>query len=72
MNKLEFILPQNIILNIYNSRIMPQINYCILVLGHTNKRIFKLQKRNSANHIHMYKKRRLSHTDLIVKNLKIA
>ena len=45
MNKLKFILPQNILFYIYNSLIMPHINYCILLWGHANKRIFKLQKK---------------------------
>ena len=40
INKLKFILPQNILSYIYNSLIMPHINYCILLWGHANKRIF--------------------------------
>ena len=33
INKLKFILPQNILSYIYNSLIMPHINYCILLWG---------------------------------------
>ena len=47
---------------------MPHINYCILVWGHANKRIFKLQKK--AVRI-IYKERLLSHTDPIFKNLNL-
>ena len=47
---------------------MPHINYCILLWGHANKRIFKLQKK--AVRI-IYIERRLSHTDLLFKNLNI-
>ena len=45
MNKLKFTLPQNILINIYNSLIIPHINYCILLWGSENSRVSKLQKR---------------------------
>ena len=51
MNKLKFILSQNILSYIYNSLIMPHINYCILLWGHANKRIFKLQKKQCESYI---------------------
>ena len=47
---------------------MPHINYCILLWGYTNKRIFKLKKK--AVRI-IYKERRLSHTDPIFKILNL-
>ena len=66
MNKLKCILPQDILSYIYNSLIMPHINYCNILWGYANKRIFKLQKK--AVRI-IYKEHRLSHTDPIFKNL---
>ena len=62
MNKLKFTLPQNILIDIYNSLIIPHINYCILLWGSENNQVFKLQKR--AVRI-IRKKFRLSHTDPI-------
>ena len=47
---------------------MPHINYCFLLWGHANKRIFKLQKK--AVRI-IYKERRLSYTDPIFKDLNL-
>ena len=66
MNKLKFTLPQNILINIYNSLIIPHINYCILLWGSENNRDSKLQK--GAVRI-IRKKSRLSHTDPIFKEL---
>ena len=68
MNKLKFTLPQNILINIYNSLIIPHINYCILLWGSENSRVFKLQKR--AVRI-IRKESRLSHTDPIFKELNL-
>ena len=68
MNKLKFTLPQNILINIYNSLIIPHINYCIRLWGSENNRISKLQKR--AVRI-IRKESRLSHTDPILKELNI-
>ena len=45
INKLKFTLPQNILINIYNSLIIPHINYWILLWGSENSRVSKLQKR---------------------------
>ena len=68
MNKLKFTLPQNILINIYNSQIIPHINYCILLWGGENNRVSKLQKR--AVRI-IRKESRLSHTDPIFKELNL-
>ena len=68
MNKLKFTLPQNILINIYNSLIIPHINYCILLWGSENSRVSKLQKR--AVQI-IRKESRLSHTDPIYKELNL-
>ena len=38
-------LPNNILLALYNTLILPHIHYCILVRGYDFKRVYKLQKR---------------------------
>ena len=45
LNKLKFIIPDQILLTIYNSLILPHLNYCILVWGYDSKRLYKLQKK---------------------------
>ena len=45
MNRLKKILPQHILLMIYNSLIMPHIQYGILCWGHKSGKLFRLQKR---------------------------
>ena len=45
INKLKYQLPQTTLLTIYNSFILPHLNYCLLAWGHDSKRIHKLQKR---------------------------
>ena len=45
MNRLKRYLPQNILRTIYNSLILPHINYSILVWEFKSSRISKLQKR---------------------------
>ena len=43
MNELKYILPQNILLTLYNALIGPHLNYCILAWGFDSKRLHKLQ-----------------------------
>ena len=45
MCKLKRFLPQNILKILYNSLILPHLQYCILSWGFKSERIFKLQKR---------------------------
>ena len=48
MNRLKFFLPSNILLTIYNSFVLPYLNYCILIWGGSStrcERLFTLQKR---------------------------
>ena len=45
MCKLKRFLPQNILKILYNSLILPHLQYCILSWGFKSDRIFKLQKR---------------------------
>ena len=42
--RLKLFLPQYIIKTIYTSLILCQLNYGILVWGHNNNRVYKLQK----------------------------
>ena len=66
MNKLKFQLPQNILLTIYNSLILSQLNYCLLAWGYESKHLYKLQKR--AIRI-IDKSPRFSHTNPLFKKL---
>ena len=45
LNKLKFIIPDQILLTIYNSLMLPHLNYCILAWGYDSKRLYKLQKK---------------------------
>ena len=45
LNKLKFIITDQILLTIYNSLILPHLNYCILAWGYDSKRLYKLQKK---------------------------
>ena len=45
LNKLKHILPANISLMLYNSLLLPQLNYCILAWGHNCTKLIKLQKK---------------------------
>ena len=45
MCKLKQFLPQNILRILYNSLILPHLQYCVLSWGFKSDRIFKLQKR---------------------------
>ena len=68
MNKLKFTLPQNILINIYNSLIIPHHNYLIMFLGSENNRVSKLHKK--AVRI-IREESRLSHTDPIFEELNL-
>ena len=50
INKLKQLIPQKTLLTIYNSVILPHINYCILAWGHDSNRILKLQKKSNSNY----------------------
>ena len=45
LNKLKFIIPDQVLLTIYNSLILPDLNYCILAEGYDSKRLYKIQKK---------------------------
>ena len=63
LNKLKFIIPDYILLTIYNSLILHHSNYCILAWGYDSKRLYKLQKK--ALRI-INKSPYLAHTDPMV------
>ena len=48
INKLKHLIPQKTLLTIYNSLILPHINYCILAWGHDSNRILKLKKKSNS------------------------
>jgi len=45
LNKLNYILTENLLLTMYTSLILRHINYGILLWGYQTHRVFKLQKR---------------------------
>ena len=66
LNKLKHILPANISLILYNSLLLPQLNYCILAWGHNCKRLIKPQKKAlRAISISKYN----AHTDPLFKKI---
>ena len=45
LNNLKYILPERIKLLLYNTLLLPQINYCLMTWGYHGQRIYKIQKR---------------------------
>ena len=45
LNRIKHILPTQTRVILYNSLILPHINYCIMAWGYQSNRMFKLQKR---------------------------
>ena len=68
LNRLKRFLPQYILLLLYNSLILPHLQYAILCWGFKTSRLFKLQKR-AMRTISCSKYN--AHTDPIFKKLKI-
>ena len=52
INRLKFVVPQNILVTLYNSLILLHLNYCTLAWCYEHKRITKLQKK-AIRIIHM-------------------
>ena len=67
INRLKFVVPQNILVTLYNSLILSHLNYCTLAWGYEHKRITKLQKK-AIRIIHMA--RYSSHTDPLFKKIR--
>ena len=65
---MKYILPRHVLLMIYNSLILPHLNYCVLVWGYENKRLYKLQKKAvrilSLEH-------RIAHSDPLFEKLQL-
>ena len=68
INKLKRFLPQHILLMLYNTLILPHLQYAILCWGFKSSRLFKLQKR--AMRIITCSKYN-AHTDPIFKKLNL-
>ena len=68
LNRLKRFLPQHILLLLYNSLILPHLQYSILCWGYKSSRLFKLQKR--AMRIITCSKYN-AHTDPIFKKLNL-
>ena len=68
IRSLNQVLPCNVLLTIYNSLILPHLNYGILAWGYDTTRIFKLQK-NSLRVISSTKC--IDHTDPLFKSLAL-
>ena len=51
IKKLQLTFPKNILLSIYNSLILPHINYCILSWGCNSNKIFILPKKKTIRAI---------------------
>ena len=45
INRLKHTLPPRVLLTLYNTLILPHLNYGLVLWGHRNERILKLQKR---------------------------
>ena len=65
MNRLKHFLPPNVLQIIYNSLVLPRLNYCLLAWGHKFDRLFKIQKKavRIVNH-----SKYNAHTDPIFKS----
>jgi hypothetical protein len=68
LNKLKNYLPLSIMKLIYNSLIQSHLNYCNLIWGFNNDRIFKLQKKAIRT---ITRSKYNSHTEPIFKKLSI-
>jgi hypothetical protein len=68
MNKVKYILPQHILLMLYNTLILPHLNYCLLTWGTQTTRMFKLQKK-AMRILNLSKYN--AHTEPIFKMLRI-
>ena len=68
LNKLKKILPEGILLTIYNSLINPHFNYAILLWGHKGERIFKQQKKVIR---HITRSKFNAHTDPLFIKLRV-
>ena len=68
INRLKHFLPQNILLTLYNSMILPYINYGLLSWGWKANKLIKLQKKSVRI---ITNSKYNSHCDPLFKRLKI-
>ena len=68
LNRLKHTLPQRILYTLYNTLILPHFNYGLILWGHDNTRLHKLQKRAIRT---ITNSRYNSHTEPICKLLNI-
>ena len=45
LNRLKYVLPLGIKIMLYNTLILPHINYCIMSWGYRRNRLLKIQKK---------------------------
>ena len=50
LNRLKYVLPLGITIMLYNSLILPHINYFIMAWGYKGIRLLKIQKKKSCSH----------------------
>ena len=65
LHRLKYIYPKHILLTIYNSLIIPHVNFGSLVRGTTIERISKLQKKATLTITHSHY---IAHTELLMKD----
>ena len=68
INKMKYVLPINVLLQLYSSLFLPHVHYGILTWGHNNERIEKLQKRAVR---FITQSKYLAHTDPIFIKLNL-
>ena len=68
LNRIKYFVPLNIRLMLYNTLILPHLNYCVTAWGYQCNRIIKLQKKAIRTvMISSYN----AHTEPFFKNLKL-
>ena len=68
LNRLRYEYPEEILLTLYNTLILPHLNYCILLCGANTGNIHKLQKKNLRI---ISNSKFIAHTKPICKSLNL-
>ena len=66
---MKYVLPRNVLLQLYSSLFSRHVNYGLLIWGHNNERIEKLQKRAVR---FITQSKYLAHTDPIFIKLNLS
>ena len=69
INKMKYVLPINVLLQLYSSLFLPHVHYGILIWGHNNERINKKLQKRAVRFITQSKY--LAHTDPIFIKLNL-